>query len=216
MKREFDGKVKLTGVGYADGIKAEKLIVGDILACSFGYSEKIVKIEDISKSYILVTLEYESICTHKTEVAEKKIKKDRIVPVSKLVEEVKKETIESIEITETFESVEAEIEIIEKELLKEVRLNKLIEGTGFNTIILECITPFDCGRYKVKQGHIKRIDSKKWEEYKDDDCFESCGAVHPKLFYKVVQNGIIKTQYGDELYNKLMDLYKKSNMLLGI
>jgi len=215
MKREFDGKVKLTGVGYADGIKAEKLIVGDTLACTFGYSEKIIKIEDISKSYILVSVLYESICTHKTETSEKKIKKDRIVPVSKLFEE-SQEKGKEIEAIETFESVEKEIEEVEKELLNNIGLDKLMLGTGFNFVVLEAITPFDSGKFKVKKGHRMMISEKVWNEYKDNDYIESCGAIHPKSFYKVVQDSIIKTEHDKNIYNKLMALYKKSNVLLGI
>lgn len=219
MKREFDGKVKLTGVGHVDGIKAEKLIVGDEMAVTYGYSEKIIKIEDVSKSYILVTFEYESMCTNKTEIAEKKIKKDRIVPIVKLYEEVEKNELDEqikVEENETFENIEKEIEEIEKELFNNIGIESLISGTGFDTITLECITPFDCGRFKVKKGHRMTLDARIWNKYKEYDYIESCGAVHPKTFYKIIQDSIVKTEYENKLYNTLIELYKKSNILLGI
>ena len=55
-------KIQLQGIGKREAIKASELIVGDVMICNYGYTQKVTKLE-ASKSG--KTINYEVLCNGK-------------------------------------------------------------------------------------------------------------------------------------------------------
>lgn len=70
MFHRHDGEIQLQGVGYRKAKKAEDFVIGDVMLCNFGYTQKIVKIEACGKTMVKLFVE----CSNGV-VYEKKTKK---------------------------------------------------------------------------------------------------------------------------------------------
>lgn len=150
MKREFEGTLRLQGIGIVEGIKAKNLRVGDERVFNFGGTEKIIRIEpNKTGKSVIVTCEY--LNTHArlengkwvSEMQEdiRTIRNDTIIAVKELnpvqevenniVEELKQasETVINSINTETLETQKSSLEAVSNQLDKIYKnINKNLEN----------------------------------------------------------------------------------------
>lgn len=76
------GAIWLQGMGYFQAKPAREFRVGDVAVWNYGGTSRIVKIDDVSKHFWVIHEEYTEDMTGLVKVAQRKVKKDRLIAFS--------------------------------------------------------------------------------------------------------------------------------------
>lgn len=189
--RNFEGTMRLQGIGIVEGIKAKNILVGDILVWNNGGTEEVIEIEFSKTGKTLVaTIRYYDSFNKEYKTTTRKLGSERIVCVKELNKEVEEIVAESENNINDMEEIKMKKEYIIEQMAETRWFFKFTDTNekGEKLIIeLSKCEDWKEGKNSLpklwkKNGYIDRVLETYWsiETYVKDTENNSYGRYNPQ------------------------------------